>query len=330
MRMCLDLTTKQLAINACSEYPQPLRSIYDFVHRWRPEVPEHSVRARLHEGVKDGTIVRLTEGVYFASTGEAQMLLVEGDAWEVMKKLDDSSVDLLLSDVPGKFGREWAGTGTTRPHKFLGGRTYHQPELDADFFKEALRVLKKDREWNTLNRARRRAGQWPRGGAACVLRVPLENKTTRPSIQSMIRLAESIGFVYYGEILVALDLMGMGYHVGRDLGAKWLVFHAAERNGVLWDLSATNVIKAKRLRNPAKPGFVRHEAEKDTVEFIQIVKAYSRSGDVVADFFCGVAKWAKETLRMGRHVIVSDIGRRWVDSVAADFQLGNEQSTLLG
>ena len=30
-----------------------------------------------------------------------------------------------------------------------------------------------------------------------------------------------------------------------------------DRNGVLWDLGATNVIDAKRIRNPAKPGFVK-------------------------------------------------------------------------
>jgi hypothetical protein len=314
----MKVTTKELAINACAESPQPLHSIYNFVHRWRPDVPEHSVRARLHEAVKEGAAIRVMEGVYFARSGEAQLLLVEGDAWQVMKNLDDNSIDLLLSDVPGKFGRAWAGSGTTRPHRLLGGRTYHQPELDADFFKEALRILKKDREWNTLSPERRANGEWPRGGAACVIRVPLENRTTRASVQSMINLAESLGFVYYGEILVALDVIGMGYDVGRDLGAKWLVFHAGERGGVLWDLSATNVIDARRVRNPAKPGFVKHEAEKDSTEFIQIIKAYSRSGDIVADFFCGVGKWLKEALKIGRHVIVSDLDKRWIDALAIE------------
>src|SRR4029077_17656052 len=155
------LTTKQLAVNACAEQPEPLGAIYDYVHKWKPDVPEHSVRARLHEAVKDGKIIRGLEGDYFARSGEAQMLLVEGDAWEVMKNLDDNSLDLLLSDVPGKFGREWAGTGTTRPPRLLGGRTYHQPELDADFFREAFRILKKEREWNTLNLERRATNDWP-------------------------------------------------------------------------------------------------------------------------------------------------------------------------
>jgi DNA modification methylase len=63
---------------------------------------------------------------------------------------------------------------------------------------------------------------------------------------------------------------------------------------------------------------MRHEAEKDPVEFLQI-KAYSRAGDVVGDFFCGVAKWVKEAMKMGRRVVVSDIDKRWVDAVASEF-----------
>lgn len=324
--MPVEPTTKQLAIHACSERPEPLSAIYRFVRSWRSDIPEHSIRARLHEAVTEGTVTRITEGVYFARCGPAQMLLVEGDAWEVMKRLDDSSIDLLLSDVPSKFGRNWAGTGTTRPHRLLGGRTYGQPDLEATFFKEAFRILRKNRPWNSLNPERRGANRWPTGGAACVIRVPLENKTTRPSIQAMIQLAESLGFAYYGEILVAMDVVGMGYDVGRDLGAKWLVFHAGKRNGILWDLGATNVINAKRIRNPSKPGFVKHEAEKDPLEFIKIIKAYSRPGDIVADFFCGVAKWATEALGLGRNIILSDVDKIWVDSVASD--LGNSLGVL--
>jgi hypothetical protein len=73
------LTTKQPAINACAASPEPLRSIYDFVHRWRPDVPEHSVRARLHEAMKESAIVRVVEGSTLPAR-EVQMLLVEGDA----------------------------------------------------------------------------------------------------------------------------------------------------------------------------------------------------------------------------------------------------------
>jgi len=32
-----------------------------------------------------------------------------------------------------------------------------------------------------------------------------------------------------------------------------------------------------------------------------------------------VAKWVKETIKMGRHVVVSDVDKRWVDGVASYF-----------
>jgi DNA modification methylase len=90
------------------------------------------------------------------------------------------------------------------------------------------------------------------------------------------------------------------------------------------------VIDAERIKNPAKLGFVKHEAERDPIEFIQIIKAYSKAGDVVGDFFSGVAKWVKQALRLGRHMIVSDVNRKWVEAIAADLESAGEQSGLLG
>jgi DNA modification methylase len=265
-----------------------------------------------------GKMVRVARGIYFARSGPAQLLLVEGDAWNVLKQLEENSIDALITDPPGKFGRDWAGMGTTRPHAKLGGRTYQQPELDEGFLREAFRVLDKAKEWNTLSKAKRESGDFPRGGAACLIRVPVENRTTRPHVQKLIELAESLGFVYYGEFVVALDKLGMGYDAGRDKGSKWILLHAGTRNGVLWDLSVPNVLHARRVRNPCSEEAVAHEAEKDPVEFTELIKAVTREGDIVLDPFCGRARWAKEALSMKRHVIASDIDGKWLDSIASE------------
>jgi hypothetical protein len=311
-------SVSNLAVEACKETPKPLAPIYDFVRRYRPETAEETIRARIYEAMEQGKITRVARGVYFARSGPAQLLLIEGDGWDVMSKLEDGCVSLLISDPPGKFGREWAGMGTTRPHVQLGGRTYQQPELDRAFFEQAFRILDKKREWNTLSKEKRERGEFPRGGAACIIRVPIENRTTRPHIQAMIQLAASLGFVYYGEVPIVLDKLGMGYDAGRDLGSKWIVMCAGPRNGVLWDLSVPNVIDAKRIRNPAKLGAVEHEAEKDPVEFTEMLKAYSRKGDVVLDPFAGRARWVKWALAAGRHVIIGDIDGVWPDRIAAE------------
>ncbi len=312
-------TVSELAVEACRLEPEPLRAIYDFVQAVRPDVPEHSIRARIYEAMKDDKIVRVMEGVYFAKVGQAQLLLVQGDAWDVLRKLDENSIDALITDPPGKFGRNWAGMGTTRPHATeVHGRTYKQPELDEEFVKQAFRVLRKDRAWNTLSKEKRARGEFPKGGAACLIRVPIENKTTRPHIQELIRLAESAGFVFYGEFVVALDMIGMGYDSGRDKGAAWLLFHAGNRNGVLWDLSVPNVIQAKRIRNPCKGDAKEHEAEKDPVEFTELLKAVTRKGDIVLDPFIGRGRWTKQMVSEGRHVIGADMDGTWPERIASE------------
>lgn len=314
-------TVKDQIIEGISETPQPLKTIYNFIQFWRPGTAEETIRARIYEALHEGKIIRISEGVFFARQGQAQMLVVTGNAWDVMAKLDSESIDLLVTDPPGKWGREWAGMGTTRPHSKLGGRTYQQPELDKKFFEEAFRILKSGRQWNTLSIKKREAGDFPHGGAACIIRVPLENRTTRPSIRSMIDLATSLGFVYYGEIIITMDSIGMGYDSGRDKGSKWVVLHKGFRNGILWDLSMPNVIEAKRLKNPAKLGAIEHEAEKDPAEVVPLLKAFTRAGDIVLDPFSGMATWAKEALTMGRNVILADAQETWTQRIADRFGL---------
>lgn len=310
------LPLREALATALGESPQPLAFFYDVVRRLRPETAKETIRARIYEGVARGDFARVAPGIYYSCRGEGQLLVVEGDAWDVLSKLDQDSIDALVTDPPGKFGRDWAGQGTTRPHSKLGGRTYQQPELDREFLRQAFRVLKKERAWNTLSRERRARQDFPLGGAACVLRVPLENRTTRPHVQELIRLAEEVGFVFYGEIVIALDRIGMGYDGGRDLGSKWLLFHAGPRNGVLWDLSLPNVIPARRISNAAKEGATHHEAEKDPREVLPILRAVLRRGEVVLDCFAGAATWVQEALAEGFHAILVEKQPPWAEAIA--------------
>ena len=99
------------------------------------------------------------------------------------------------------------------------------------------------------------------------------------------------------------------------------MFHKGERNGVLWDLSVANVL-ARRVRNPAKAGFTEHEAEKDPAEVVPLISAFSRPGDVVADFFCGTARWMEKALEMGRNVFISDVEPMWTQRDAERLGVG--------
>ena len=311
---------KDLVIEACVELPAVLPTMYNFVRAWREgEVAEETIRARIYEALQEGKLVRVARGVYFARSGPAQLLLFEADAWDVMPKIADCSIDCIITDHAFKLGTDtWVGMGTTRPHAAMGERTYKQRDIDKEWLSNAFRILRKDKEWNTINRERKLAGNWPRGGGACALFVPSFTRTTYPHIRELIDLAESVGFVFYGTITWDKEVMGMGYHCGRDQKMEILVFTAGERNGVFWDLSLPNVLNAKRLRRKCAPDAVEHEAEKPAELWLRLAAALTKAGDIVADFHVGRGRWIKQMLQSGRHVVAGDIDGSWPDRIATE------------
>ena len=291
-----------------------LSNIYTFVHRFRPAVAEETIRARVYEAVEKGTVRRVARGVFVARSGPATLLLVEGDAKEVLRSLGDGAVDAIITDPPYDLGtRQHTMTGSTRPH--MGkGRTYAQWDLDRATLQDMFRVLSREKTWNTLSKARRRDGAFPTGGGALVLFVPPLTRNTWTHIRNLVDLAQELGFVFQGTFTWDHEIMGMGYDCGRNRKNELLFFTAGSRNGVLWDLSLPNVLRNKRtVRRSGE-----HEAEKPVALFTRLVEALTRPGDVVADFFVGRGRWIQEVLRSGRHVIASDIQGAWASRIAED------------
>jgi site-specific DNA-methyltransferase (adenine-specific) len=306
---------REQVIEAVSSKPSHLQSIYSFILRFRPETAKETIRARVYEAVADGSVRRLAPGVYLATRGKASLLLVEGDAREVLRSLDDESLDAILTDPPYDLGtKKHAQTGTTRPHKGKG-RTYEQWDLDRHTLGEMFRVLRKDKQWNTLNREKREREEYPRGGGALLLFVPPLTRSSWRHIFELVELAESLGFVFYGSFTWDQEIMGMGYDAGRNRKNEVLFFTAGKRNGVLWDLGLPNVLRHKRLSR--RKG--EHEAEKPVDLFWDLARAVTRGGDVVADFFVGRGRWIQKFLEEGRHVVAVDRDPGWVAKIKGDF-----------
>jgi len=306
---------RKLVEDSVSKAAKHLRAIYAFVLRFRTNLARETIRARVYEAVADGHLRRIAEGVYLAKRGPASLLLVEGDARDVLKKWESNSIDLILTDPPYDLGtRKHALTGTTRPHRGRG-RSYEQWDLDAETLQEMFRVLRKDREWNTLNERRRESGDYPRGGGALLLFSPPIARSTWPHIRSLIELAERLGFVFYGTITWDQVDKGMGYDCGRNQKNEILFFTAANRNGLLWDLGLSNVIRFQRIRRRAG----EHEAQKPTALFLRIIAALTKPGDVLADFFVGRGRWVLATVESGRHVIAVERDGEWIKRIRNDF-----------
>lgn len=305
------MNVRELVESATSDAPRHLRDIYRFVLSYRPGTAEETIRARVYEAVNQGRLLRLAEGVYVARSGPATLLLIQGDMRDVLPRLEADSVDAIITDPPYDLGTaENARIGTTRPH-LNKGRDYEQFDLTADDLRSLFRILRKQKPWRSLTE-----GKEALGGGALFIFVPPRTRKTRRHIDALISLAESVGFVYYGDVTWDQETIGMGYDAGRNQKNDILLFHAGERNGLLYDLAFRNMLRHKRLARRDD----EHEAEKPVGLFLDLLRAVTQAGDVVLDPFAGRGRWIKAALAEGRHVIAVEKQPKWVDRIASDFR----------
>lgn len=102
-----------------------------------PEIPQHSIRARLHEGVKTGEFVHVARGIYAVNYVEnhgAECILLQGDGRD-LSFLPDQSVDCIITDHPYEIHGQLKG----------GNRDFASYDLfqyTLDDMREKFRVLK--------------------------------------------------------------------------------------------------------------------------------------------------------------------------------------------
>lgn len=347
-------TVEHLVLHATRE-PRRLGAIYQLVLAFRPGTAPETIRARVYEQVEAGRIIRLARGVYLAVDGPARLLMVTGDAWDLIKQVPDGAVNVTVADPPWLLGTEEnARTGTTRPHKDQG-RTYELRDLDEAFLRELYRVTSKEHEWASI--APRKCGacggkidkqtlqpkglnqattgycptcaavgalapqQRPKGGGACFIITPPRTAQTDTHIDALKTLAQTCGFVFQTEFAVDYEDKGMGYWPPQQ---HWLVhlFTAGPRAGVPHDLSVTSVIRCRRVRRASRKGHAdakrEHEAEKPIELYDALLRFASQPGDIVLDPFGGRARWSRLAVAKGRHVVLFEKDPTWLERVATD------------
>ena len=355
----MQTSLRDIITNAVKREPKRLRDIYAIVDSLRPGTADETVRARIYEQMDAGRILRVCQGVYLATSGEARMVLIEGDAWEVIKKLPTGSINMLVTDPPFDMGTaENARIGSTRPHG-QQGRTYEQRDLDESFLKEAFRILtKSEHEWasiaprtcaacggkvdkDTFNAKPASEATTahctacgktvslvpydaPKGpGVACILTPPRTAQTDK-HVDELKRIATRVGFSFVCEFAVDYQDKAMGYWPPQR---HWIIhaFTAGPvKRGVPHDLSVTSCFTVKRVRRASKAGSSdakdEHEAEKPVELFETITNAYTRPGDIILDTFAGRARWAKKLVDNGRHVILIEKDPHWNARIASDWR----------
>ncbi len=280
-----------------------LKEIYDTIAALRPGTKESTVRGRLNEN--NGKLFkRIARGVYVAIQGPATAIILEGDAWEKVTEIETESIDALFADPAYPWLNHHIETGTTR--KKEGCLSYETRELDAAILKEMFRVLKSKKEGIGIN------GQKITGGAHLFIFVPALTDDTWGHVDTLIKEAEKIGFVFNKMFIWDKVNIGMGYN-GRNRYEGILFMSKGERL-IPFDLSIPDVLTVKRP-DPAKR---LHESEKPAELYEQFIKFSTRAGDVILDLFAGSANSARAALALGVNCILFEKKHEFIEKISSE------------
>ncbi len=257
-----------------TDNPSSLQEIYlEFPHE-----KGTTIRGRLNENVGK-CFKRIKRGIYLAKKGEAQALIIEGDAWKEIKEIEDNSIDAIITDSPYSCLNHHLAMGTTK--KRLGKWSFKTRDIDKDLLKEMRRVLKKGGHFFTF--------------------LPSDSKSTLDYNNKFIEDARGIGFDFNKRWIWDKQVMGMGYN-GRNRYEQIIFFSKGKRRMPL-NLSITDLLSYKRISSRKRI----HETEKPIELIEDIIKFCSEEKEVILDPFAGSLVLAKASLNLGRDSISIEI-----------------------
>jgi site-specific DNA-methyltransferase (adenine-specific) len=206
----------------------------------------------------------------------ARAEIVDLDAVELLRRLPDGSIDLVVTDPAYESLEKHRAVGTTtRLKKSAGSSNAWFPIFPNarfhEFFRELYRVMK----------------------PASHVYFFCDQETmfvAKP-------IGESAGFKFWKPIVWDKLGMGMGYHY-RAQYELILFFEKGKRK--LANLGVSDVIREPRVRNG-------YPTEKPPRVAQLLIEQSSRPGDIVLDPFCGSGSTGEAALRVGRRFLGGDI-----------------------
>ena len=263
--------------------PKHLQQIYAGF----PEEKQSTIRGRLNANI-NRCFKRIGKGVYIATIGDAKALIIEGDAWNVIKDIEDESIDAIITDSPYTALNYLIGIyGTTRKRHQRRKWTFETKDIDEEMLTELMRVLKPGGHFFSF--------------------MPSDSKYTYAINQKFMDAAIKTGFEFNKKFIWNKMIIAMGFN-GRNKYEQIAFFSKGKRTKP-YDLSIPDLISVKRI--PPKQRL--HEVEKP-VELIEaLVKFCSKEGDVILDPFAGSLPTAKACLNLKRNCICIEIARDIID-----------------
>lgn len=251
--------------------PVELQDLYAHL----PDEHEHSIRARIYENLGK-RFRRVGKGIYVMTEGEASCVVVEGDAWEEVKRLQTQSVDSFITDPSYGWLDHFVEEGTTRRRMDW---KFERKDIDRELGLEIYRVL--------------------REGAWAFFMVPAETATTRPHIEKLIGLLEDCGLVFQKRWIWDKVFFGMGYS-GRARYEGILAMTRGREKRQPCDYRIADV-----LRHPLiAPARRIHPTEKPQGLLEDLIRFATKACETVLDCFAGSLSTGRAALALGRNAIL--------------------------
>lgn len=275
------MSLKQKLIEFLTNDPKCLNEIYEQF----PGEKQTTLRGRLNEGV-DKCFNRIGKGVYLALEGEAKALIIEGDAWEVLKEFDDNSIDAIITDSPYSCLNQHLATGTTR--KKDNQWSFKTRDIDKELLSYFFRVLKPGGHFFSF--------------------LPSDAAATLDYNNNFITNSQSVGFVFNKRFIWDKVNMGCGYN-GRNRYEQ-IIFLSKGKRHMPYDLSIPDVLAHKRIHHSKR----LHEAEKPVELIKDLIKFCSKERDVILDAFAGSLSTVKAGLQLNRNVVAVEIDGEMIEN----------------
>lgn len=264
-----------------SANPHSLEEIYN---KFQGE-KRTTIRGRLNENIGKA-FKRVGRGVYVAVRGNSKALLIEGDSWEVVKKMSSNSMDLIIADSPYSILDEALAIGTTR--KKDNKWSFETKDLDKDLLVEFFRVLKPGGHFFSF--------------------LPADTERTLDFNNRQIGLAKRVGFVFNKRFIWDKVRIGLGYN-GRARYEQIIFFSKGKRRMPV-DRSIPDLINHPRV-NPAKR---IHESEKPLQLLLDLVYFGTNPKEWVFDPFAGSFNVSRAALQANRNSIAVERDKKFVSA----------------
>lgn len=272
-----------------------------------PDIPAHSIRARLHEGVASGEFERLARGVYAVAykTDEgtdATCMLLQGDGRD-LSFLPDQSADCIVTDHPYELSGQLKGGN----RDFASYDLFQYSQADMD---EKYRVLKP--------------------GCFLVEFLPEESAENFEYVTRVKQMAMRAGFQYYAK--VPWIKSGFVANTGRkSKNSEDLVFFSKGRPRAMrpdakkdkaepgtrhFMAGAAGMLPTAFEYAPPSKKSRMHQAEKPAALLKAVLEYVTYAGELVIDQFAGSGSLGEACLESGRDCILVEKSGAFVSAIA--------------